>query len=277
MEPADVAVGITADDLFDTFLDGLGLCRADLHPDVDPAEVMQNAGQVMKEFVQGMSLMLASRRSLKAAFRLDQTTILPRHNNPLKLSEDLRDLLLQLLVGREGEYLGPRDAAREVCRDLVRHQDALLDAMHAAFGEFADRFAPEELVAAFHREQPSKPLLAFLDRMKYWQMYCDLYPVLTEKNESRFPQLFAEEFVRTYERQIADHKRLEAMPALQSTVRLERRPAVAAATATAAVEVKRQPLVDRPIVDADGVPSIEFDDTFADLFDEDLADAGNVS
>lgn len=264
-------IGITADDLFDTFLDGLGLSRADLHPDVDPADVLQNAGHVLKELVEGMNRMLVSRRNLKSAFRLDQTTILPRHNNPLKLSENARDSLRQLLVGHEGEYLGPRDAAREVCRDLVRHQDALLDAMHAAFGEFADRFDPEELVAAFRREQPSRPLLGFLERQKYWQMYCDLYPVLTEKGESRFPQLFAEEFVRTYERQIADYKRLEAAPVLQTTVRLDRRPTEAPVRAVAAVYAA----ADTPLADdvptQDDVPSIEFDDTFAELFDDELA------
>jgi hypothetical protein len=40
------SVEITADDLLDTFLDGAGLSRADLDPDIDPAEILQNAGQV---------------------------------------------------------------------------------------------------------------------------------------------------------------------------------------------------------------------------------------
>jgi type VI secretion system protein ImpI len=122
-------VKVTSDDLFDTFLDGLGVNRGDLHPSVDPAEVMQNAGEVLKEFVDGMGKLLYSRANLKTAFKLDQTTVLPRHNNPLKLSENTMDSIMQLLVGREGEYLGPRDAVREVCRDLLFHQDAFLDAM----------------------------------------------------------------------------------------------------------------------------------------------------
>ena len=39
-------------------------------------------------------------------------------------------------------------------------------------------------------------------------MYCDIYPALTEKGGGRFPQLFAEEFVRSYEQQIGEFKRL---------------------------------------------------------------------
>ena len=202
-------VDVTSDDLLDTFLDGLGVSRTDLHPSVDPAEVMQNAGEVLREFVEGMSKLLVSRTNLKTAFRLDQTTVLPRHNNPLKLSQNTTDSVKQLLVGRAGEYLGPRDAVREVCRDLLFHQDAFLDAMSAAFVEFAERFDPDELKASFERSIGSTPLFGFMNKLKYWQLYCDLYPVMTEKGGGRFPHMFAEEFVQSYERQIAEFKRLD--------------------------------------------------------------------
>ena len=129
-------------EMLDAFLDGLGVDRSELHPDTDLTEVMQNAGEVLREFVQGTTQLLQSRANLKNAFRLDQTTVLPRHNNPLKLAANTKDSIKQLLVGKEGEYLGPRDAVREVCRDLLFHQDAFLDAMNKAFLEFSDRFRP---------------------------------------------------------------------------------------------------------------------------------------
>ena len=169
---------------------------------------MQNAGEVMREFVEGTSALLASRANLKNAFRLDQTTVLPRHNNPLKLSANTKDSIKQLLVGKEGEYLGPRDAVREVCRDLLFHQDAFLDAMTGAFVEFADRFEPDELAEGFNHTLSSNPLFKWRNKAKYWQLYCDLYPILTEKGSGRFPQTYAEEFVSGYERQIAEYKRL---------------------------------------------------------------------
>ncbi len=216
------SVDATADDLFDSFLDGLGVSRSDFHESVDLAEVMQNAGEVMKEFVDGMGKLLISRANLKTAFKLDQTTVLPRHNNPLKLSENNVDSVMQLLVGKEGEYLGPRDAVREVCRDLLFHQDAFLDAMTGAFVEFADRFDPDELKAAFERNINSKPMFGLFNKLKYWQLYCDLYPVMTERGGGRFPQMFAEEFVLSYERQINEFKRLGPLAAthqaLDSTV-----------------------------------------------------------
>jgi len=199
---------LVATDLLDSFLDGLGINRAELHPSTDLGEIMQNAGEVLREFVEGVTQLLASRANLKNAFRLDQTTVLPRHNNPIKLSANTKDSIMQLLVGREGEYLGPRDAVREVCRDLLFHQDAFLDAMNNAFLEFSDRFEPDELQEGFDRILSSNFLTRFLNKSKYWNMYGDLYPILTEKGSGRFPQMYAEEFVRAYERQIAEYKRL---------------------------------------------------------------------
>ena len=202
---------ITASDLFDTFLDGLGISRADLHPSVDKGEIMLNAGHVMREFVSGSVNLLASRANLKDAFHLDQTTVLPRHNNPLKLSQNTGDLIKQLLVGKEGEYLAARDSIREVCRDLLFHQNAFLEAMNSAFIEFAERFDPDELTDKFDESLSSGLFSSLRNKSKYWDLYCETYPIMTEKGSGRFPQMFGEEFVTAYERQLADYQRVERM------------------------------------------------------------------
>ena len=199
---------LVATDLIDSFLDGVGINRAELHDSVDLGELMQNAGEVMREFVEGTTALLASRANLKNAFRLDQTTVLPRHNNPMKLSANTKDSVKQLLVGKAGEYLGPRDAVREVCRDLLFHQDAFLDAMTNAFSDFSDRFEPTQLQEDFDVHLSKNPLFSWKNKSKYWGLYGDLYPILTEKGTGRFPQMYAEEFVAAYERQIAEFKRL---------------------------------------------------------------------
>ena len=201
-------VAVTAEDLFDSFLDGLGISRVELHPAIDRPELMMTAGTVLREFVEGTINLLSARANLKNTFRLDQTTVLPRHNNPMKFSENSNDLIKQLLIGTEGEYLGARDAVREANRDLLNHQNAFLDAMNSAFIEFADRFDPDELQEGFDRTAGSK-LFAFMNKSKYWDLYKDLYPIMTEKGGGRFPQMFAEEFVRAYERQVAEYQRLD--------------------------------------------------------------------
>jgi type VI secretion system FHA domain protein len=199
---------LVATDLLDSFLDGLGINRSEMHPSVDLGEIMQNAGEVLREFVEGTAELLTSRANLKNTFRLDQTTILPRHNNPIKLAANTKDSIKQLLVGKAGEYLGPRDAVREVCRDLLFHQEAFLDAMISSFVDFAERFDPDELQLGFDRELDSKFLTKFRNKTKYWDRYGDLYPTLTEKGGGRFPLMFSEGFVSAYERHIAEYKRL---------------------------------------------------------------------
>lgn len=203
----DKGVGVSAEDLFDSFLDGLGVSRAELHPSVNRPQMMLTAGHVLREFVEGIISLLAARANLKNAFRLDQTTVLPRYNNPLKFSESPNDLIKQLLVGDEGDYLGAKDAVKEGCRDLLNHQNAFLDAMNSAFIEFSERFDPNELKEGFDRTVSGGKLLSFMNKSKYWDLYCDLYPIITEKGGGRFPQMFGEEFVRAYERQVAEYQR----------------------------------------------------------------------
>jgi predicted component of type VI protein secretion system len=214
-------VKVTRDDLFDAFLDGLQISRAELHPSIDVIEAMSNAGEVLREFINGIENLLLDRADLKSTFQLDQTTILPGRNNPLKLAQNTEDLVRQLLVGRDGEYLPPRDAAREVCQDLLAHQEAFHDAMTDAFVEFAARFDPEELGANFELSLDRKPLFPFLQERKYWDLYKDLYPVLMEKGSGRLPQIFAEEFARTYERRVTESLRQHRPSSTLPGVKLE--------------------------------------------------------
>ncbi len=203
---------LTPADLLDAFFDGARISRSEIHPLVDPLEVMRNAGQVLNEFIIGMSELLKCRANFKSVFRLDQTTTLPRQNNPLKLSADVRSAMKQLLVGEEGEFLGSTDAVREACCDLKFHHDAVLAAMNISFGEFADRFNPDELQENFDRALKKKPLFSVLSQLKYWRLYCDLYPIMTQRGAGQFPHMFGEEFVREYEKQIAQLKRLDRSP-----------------------------------------------------------------
>jgi predicted component of type VI protein secretion system len=200
---------VDLESLLDAFMRGLDISRADIHPTTDPLVVMENAGKVLKEFVDGTSDLLTRRGGVKAMFRLDQTTIMPKENNPLKLAENTRDSMMQLLIGKEGEYLSPVDAVREVCTDLKIHQGAMLEAMMSAFVEYIGRFDPEALQENFDRTLDSKPLFRAKNQLKYWQLYCDLYPIMTEQSIGTLPHQFAEDFVRAYEKHIAQAQRLE--------------------------------------------------------------------
>ena len=263
-------INVSADDLFDSFLDGLGITRAELHPSVNRPEMMLTAGHVLREFVEGVVGLLASRANLKNTFRLDQTTVLPRYNNPLKFSESPSDLIKQLLVGDEGDYLGAKDAVREACHDLLNHQNAFLDAMNSAFIEFADRFEPEELQNGFDRAMSSSKLFSFMNKSKYWDLFCDLYPIMTEKGGGRFPQMFGEEFVRAYERQVTEYQRHDREhlhesdakpiaddPGLMVTQKLEPKKLAAATVDNDVAKVDAEPDSDADLLDQSFIEELD--------------------
>ena len=79
--------------------------------------------------------------------------------------------------------------------------------MNTAFVEFADRFDPKELADNFDRTMKGVLPLNVLKQSRYWSLYRELYPIMTEKGGGRFPQMFGDDFVRAYERQIAEYRR----------------------------------------------------------------------
>ncbi len=214
-------------DLLAHFFAGLGVDREDLHPSIDMAQAMRNAGEVLREYVDGTHELLANRANFKSAFQLDKTAILPQYNNALKLSLNTKDSIWQLLVGGQGDYLAPRDSVREICRDLLTHQDALVEAMTAAFVDFAERFDPDELAESFDQSMDRKPLLKVLHDAKCWQLYRELYPALTEKSDERFPKVSAEEFVRVYDRAAGVTVRPDRTTPMSDTQKLDRNPQTA--------------------------------------------------
>lgn len=216
--PAEIKpqrVSASDGDLYDTFLQAAGLSRSDIHPTVDPRDIMQNAGVVLQELVHGITDLLNARSQVKSDFNLDQTTVMPQMNNPLKLSSNSGEAVKQLLLGQEGEYLGPHDSVKEAYKDLRHHHDAMMTGMSTAFSEFVERLDPDELQEHFDQSLDRKPLFSAFNQLKYWQLYCDLYPIVTQKGTASLPQQLAEDFVQAYDRQIAELKRLN--PGIRDT------------------------------------------------------------
>ena len=55
-----------------------------------------------------------------------------------------------------------------------------------------------------------------MNQLKYWQLYCDLFPIITQQGSGQLPHQFGEEFVRAYEKQIAEYMRFNASDDLRA-------------------------------------------------------------
>lgn len=226
--PADEAVSQpvrrvrqnTDDELLNRFLVAAGIEPGSIDPSADPAAILTNAGEVLNELVAGLTELMGARANVKNMFRIEQTGVMPQLNNPIKLSASTSDTLKRLLVGEDGEFLGPLASVREACRDLRWHHDAVVAAMIKSFSDYVERLDPEQVAEHYVATHKRKPFLSSSAKRRYWEHFCDQYPVLTQLGNASLPQTYSEDFVQQYERQLADYARMESSLGETQTLRM---------------------------------------------------------
>lgn len=171
------------------------------------AEVLTGSGKLLRVMVSGLMELLRERSHMKDTFRLPQTVMQAAQNNPLKFSPGIDEALRYLLNDRgEGAYLSAEDAVRAGFRDVRQHEQALVQAMLQAVQDYVGRFDPEELKNRFDKGLKRGGLLASANKLKYWELYEESYPALTQGDDGGPPQLFTEEFARAYIQQLEGQK-----------------------------------------------------------------------
>ena len=172
-----------------------------------PTEVLQGSAKLLRVMVSGLMELLRERSHMKDTFRLPQTVMQATQNNPLKFSPTVDEALRYLLNDRgEGAYLSADDAVRAAFRDVRLHEQALVKAMLQAVQDYVERFDPEELKSRFDKGLKRGGLLSSANKLKYWELYEESYPALTQREEGGPPQLFTEEFARAYLQELDGQK-----------------------------------------------------------------------
>lgn len=193
------------DEALAIMLGAAGLRPADIAGGT-PAEILQNAGFLLRAMVAGLMGLLHQRTQLKDAFRLSQTVIQGAGNNPLKFSPTVADALQYLLGDRSESYLSAGDAISAAFREIDNHERAVPRAMMNALRDFMERFDPDELRLQFDQGLKRNPLLAGTNRLKYWELYEETYHTLAHGDDGKLPDAFSEEFARAYEREVEELK-----------------------------------------------------------------------
>ena len=182
-------------------LEAAGLKPNDL-AGVAPVEVLQLTGQLLHSFVDGLTKLNHERTRLKDTFRLPQTLIQGKQNNPLKFSPTTADALKYLLGGQTESYLPPIDAVQTSFREIQQHERAVPKAMLLALKEFLERFDPDELVSQFDQGLKRSSLLSGKNKLKYWELYQECFYVLTQAEQGKAPEVFSNEFARAYAEEV---------------------------------------------------------------------------
>jgi type VI secretion system FHA domain protein len=186
--------------LLAAFLEGVGL--PDAHP-TDPAATMLALGKAFRTLVAGVRAVLIARASIKREFRIEQTMIRARGNNPLKFSAGDDDALAALLgVGRRTD-MAPHEAVADALRDIRLHELASMAAMQTAVRSMLDGLDPARLRATAE-QGGGMTVLPAQKKARAWDAYEVLHARTVQALSDDFDSAFGKAFARAYERSLEE-------------------------------------------------------------------------
>ena len=186
--------------LLAALLRGVGL--PDAQPG-DPAATMLALGQAFRALVSGLRAVLIARASIKSEFRIEQTMIRARGNNPLKFSAGDDDALAALLGAGRRSDMSPAEAVADALRDIRLHELASMNAMQTAVRALLEGLDPAKLRAATE-QGGALSVLPAQRKARAWDAYETLYAGTVRALSDDFDSLFGKAFARAYERALAE-------------------------------------------------------------------------
>lgn len=195
LAPAPAAPGPGDAALLSSFVEGMGL--AGIEPGgPDPATLMKGLGAAFRAFVEGLREVLITRATIKSEFRIEQTIIAARGNNPLKFSPTPEDALVAML-GRGRAFMAPEAAVKDALDDIKRHELATMEAMQAAVRALLARLDP----AAIRAEAEAGGGLSLLPAQKrarafeiFEQRFAAALADLDDSSDGAFARAFAKAY-----------------------------------------------------------------------------------
>lgn len=196
---ASAGAAPVGEDLLAAFLRGAGL--AGVRPG-DPVATMEALGASFRSFVSGLRQAMITRAAIKSEFRIEQTIIRSRGNNPLKFSADDEDALLALLGAGRRSDMGAVEAVNDALRDLRLHELAAVAAMQVAARALLDEFEPTRLLA--NAGHSPLNLLSAQRKAHAWDAFEALYAKVTQALADDFDSVFGKAFARAYEKAVIE-------------------------------------------------------------------------
>ena len=159
---------------------------------------MEALGSAFRALVSGLRLAMIARSAIKGEFRIEQTMIRSRGNNPLKFSADDDDALVALLGAGRRTEMGPAEAVADALRDMRLHEIATVAAMRSAVRALFLRFEPVKLRAA--AEHGGLNVMPMQTKARAWDAFEDAYAQISQALVDDFDGVFGKDFARAYER-----------------------------------------------------------------------------
>ena len=188
--PAQSAQGVDNTPGLQAFCRGAGIGAETLPVDAH-SRMLHLAGQLLRESLLGLKESHRSqqeqRNQLRVTYQKEPTDLLPsldRHS--------VEELIQELLKAHDSRRFDAVQWLRESFAGGRRHDDAMVEAMRAAFVDFIGRLDPLDLATRFERSARRKT-------MGNWELYGDFYRSLCEMQPDTLPHIFVETFTQNYE------------------------------------------------------------------------------
>jgi type VI secretion system FHA domain protein len=176
-------------------------CRgAGIGPETLPVDahsrMLHLAGQLLRESLLGLKESNRNqqdqRNELHVTYQKEPADLLPSLER-----NSVEELIQELLKAHDSRRFDAVQWLRESFAGGRRHDDALIDAMRAAFVDFVGRLDPRDLATRFERSARRKT-------MGNWELYGDFYRSLCEMPPDTLPHIFVETFAQRYEQSARD-------------------------------------------------------------------------
>jgi type VI secretion system FHA domain protein len=180
----------------EAFFRGAGIDVPDLTPQ-QAERLLTQIGHVMREFVVGVIDCLHLRALQKAQLKQSNTVIQARDNNRLKFSANFEEGFNRLFLDDADHYTDPIDSVRGAFADIKDHQRTLLKAMRAALAEYLNRLEPQQIELRASNGRTGT-LINAANKLKYWDLYKEVYTILANCPADDMPQPFLEALASAY-------------------------------------------------------------------------------
>ncbi|MBU6498090.1 MAG: type VI secretion system-associated FHA domain protein TagH, partial [Rhodospirillales bacterium] len=192
--------------LLAAFLRGADMAGTDVG---DPVAKMEALGAAFRALVGGLRQVLIARAAIKGEFRIEQTMIRARGNNPLKFSTGDDDALTALIGAGRRSDMAPGAAVADALRDIRLHELASVAAMQTAVRALLARLDPAPLRNA---AEGGGIALPGARKARAWDEFEKLHAAITQALSDDFDSVFGKSFARAYEQALAEASAKESQP-----------------------------------------------------------------
>ena len=167
-------------------------------------------GRALRNCLSGLIELSQARAQIRARFRVSGTRGAVSDPNPLRTAANVDDALHELFQRRRPGAMSVDQAVADGFNAVRRHQQALLEAMRAAFDALITRFDPAAHAERTDNAGKRGALMGLPARLRQWDGYLEYFrEQLGDNREEAFRRLFGAEFAAAYEQALERMRLLE--------------------------------------------------------------------